>query len=466
MTRKFIAVLACLSLVLCFSISYAVTAMELSISGEKIVREGETINLIAQYGCYNDMAFPDGDGSEVGRYMGNDVTNECTWSSNDEIIATVNQNGEVTGVTAGSVTITAHYNGDSSRPDDYQGKTSQINIKVTEKPGLAFYRGAGTSANRGFGILKETASALLDVRGISSEEAKKIEFKIEDESIAKIVNIESLNNQVTIKMDMLSLGETKLIASLDYEGEHIEAKYNFSVIESMYSIRLTDSNEKELPTDLKIDEVVQLKAYLDVYGSSAVPEDITSKISWSSSKASCATVSNKGLVRAVSAGKTTIKATYKIEDETIEKIYELSIDGEEAKLVFNKNADKDEVNILGLPGEERDIMLNALGVPSSEISNIDYEIEDKSIAEILKVSTTNQYIFITIKMLSSGRTTLKASLNLNDTFIEDTYSFEVDTIELEDDEKEFNSIWINCSEWAQEELEKAQESDLIPDTFK
>ena len=162
---------------LCFSIRAnvnAVTLPELKITrfdygvGDKCINEDATyftssistnISLHAIIAHGNDMALPD---LPIGTYVDMDQLDDVTWTSSNTNVATVDENGVVKGVAAGTATITAKYT-DSSTEQQY-----------TATKDVTFY---GTQACNPSGIHDYTYRIFYSTgtaNGPSSVELKKV----------------------------------------------------------------------------------------------------------------------------------------------------------------------------------------------------------------------------------------------------------------------------------------------------
>lgn len=339
---KIIVLFVIICLVLSLNI-HAVSAPFLRITGEKNVEVNKTIQLKAEYGATNDMYI---EGTEIGEFYGDDVTNECTWTSRDYSIATVDSKGKVTGLKEGTVIINAKYN-DESSGEEYEENYEIVVYEESEleSTGIYFFRSIPTKAN----ILNEEQSIVLNLRNIPNTEKQNVNIEIEDENIAKIKKIDvsdTEDSSIYINVKYLALGSTKLNATLEYNGELYKDSYNIYVIESLYSIKLRAKDDEELPLELKIGEELQLKATFEIYGGSVLPKDITKdeNVIWTSSDAKIAKVDKNGLITAVGEGNATIRVSYKVGEETVSEKYDIKIVDPNKKNNSNeenKNKDND-----------------------------------------------------------------------------------------------------------------------------
>ena len=112
MSKKIISVLIA-AMVAVFAAFGSSTANAMSINfdllGETEVKVGETITLSAEAWTGNDIYIPGEPDGGIGEVTRNRVNSECQWESSNEAVATVDANGVVTGVSEGTVTISAQY---------------------------------------------------------------------------------------------------------------------------------------------------------------------------------------------------------------------------------------------------------------------------------------------------------------------------------------------------------------------
>ena len=116
----FLGIIVC---ILCIINSVNVYAIlfELNITGDKTVEIDKTIQLKAEFRVGNDILIPDKPNGGIRECSREDVTNQSSWTSSNNDIAVVDNNGKVKGVAEGKTTITATYNGQRA---DYE-----INVK-------------------------------------------------------------------------------------------------------------------------------------------------------------------------------------------------------------------------------------------------------------------------------------------------------------------------------------------------
>ena len=129
---------------------------------------------------------------------------DVEWSTSNNKVATVDSNGKVTGVAAGSVVITA-------KSKD-QGKTATCVVNVTDKePSITLNKEKYT-------VLKDGKTS-FDVT-ITDTDITEYDVKIDDETIAKIQDGKILG---------IKVGETKITLTL--KGTEIKSEATVSVVE-------------------------------------------------------------------------------------------------------------------------------------------------------------------------------------------------------------------------------------------
>jgi len=215
-----------------------------------------------------------------------DATNKSiTWSSSDNNVASVDNNGLVTAIKAGLVTITARTNNE---------KTSSANIIVDENPDEP----TGVSLS----------STLVN---IYTGEQQQITAKIDPDSATdKTVTWSSSDNNVA------SVNDSGLITGINSGTATITAKTSNDkttlvnvTINSVISTTPTASTIIDSIV-LNIKNVLLKKNQTQQTTIVFTPNNVSNKnITWTSSDTSIATVTNTGLVTAKSVGTVTITAT-------------------------------------------------------------------------------------------------------------------------------------------------------------
>ena len=205
------------------------------------------------------------------------------WSSSDEKVATVDQTGMVTAVNGGAAVITAKVG----------GKTAECKVTVTVPvTSLVVLDEDENPIEEDTVIEIHTGHEynLTAVVGPDDATDKTVTWTTSDETVIKFLDDEGL-------IDGLKAGEATVTASIADFSVTVKVKVTDPVI-PVTGIKL-DKTSAEMLTG----ETLQLNATLE-------PEDATSKdITWTSSDNTIASVSTKGLVKALKAGKVTVTAT-------------------------------------------------------------------------------------------------------------------------------------------------------------
>ena len=319
MKKKIIILGLILICVLINSVNVYSISFNLDIAGDKTVEVNKTIQLKAEYWVGNEME------PNVGEVSREEVTNQSTWTSSNNDIAVVDSNGKVTGVSVGKATITAQYDIGSG---NYRNATYEITVipkSYIEFTGIRFdYDEPGPSMTLG-----KEEKFNVELYNIPETEKENIKFKIENESIAKITKTEYDNSRAdaiaTVKY--LSVGKTKLIATLEYNGNTYSDSCELDVIEEEYYLDLfvKKSTSNNLPSSLKIGDKIQLYGELRNKRGMLVPPYTESKIVWTSSNENVVNVDDTGLVTAIGEGTANIIAQYIDEYKTVTTKYELKI---------------------------------------------------------------------------------------------------------------------------------------------
>ncbi len=216
-----------------------------------------------------------------------DATNQnVNWSSSDESIATVNQNGLVTAVNAGNVSIAV--------TSEDGNKTNSVTIAVTEEPEVT------VEVTRIYVTpqrvtLEEGETAVISYQVWPSNATNKdVTWFSEDETIATVDE----NGQVTA----LNVGVVEIVALSADGGFRSDSRLTVipsTVVETISVTGIVVSPESE---------TVEEGSTLSL-GFQITPANATNKnLSWSSSDDSIATVDSNGLISALKIGEVTITA--------------------------------------------------------------------------------------------------------------------------------------------------------------
>lgn len=239
---------------------------------------GETTNATATYITYADGV----------QSSSKDVTSSATWTSSDTSVATVS-GGTITGVKAGTATITAAYNGYSA--------TAEVTVedKITYD---VYLSPASTTVVTGR-TSKLTAVQRTFTNGVQTygqDVSSSCTWSSDNTAVATV----STNGVIT----GVSKGTATITAV--YNGTTLTGTvtvtpaYTYELILSSTSLSLNKGTNRTL--------TATYKTYVDgVLESSA---NVTGNATWASSSTSVATVSTQGVVTAAGVGNATITATY------------------------------------------------------------------------------------------------------------------------------------------------------------
>ena len=218
------------------------------------------------------------------------------WSSSDTSIATVDQNGVVTGVGPGTAIITAGtING--------RGRAAQVDFIVPESTSIEFTNAWGGSLDDPAVVLNETTEIFAsietpysDITGIDMP----VSFASSDDSIIRIESIgKNSDGDYKLVLKGCALGKATITATTPDNGK---ATIEVEVIRpDSESIKIG----QEGPIHIKVGKTVALSAVI-------APSDADQSLMiWSSDNADIATVNEKGVVTAVAEGRTYINVNIK-----------------------------------------------------------------------------------------------------------------------------------------------------------
>ncbi len=202
---------------------------------------------------------------------------KVTWSSSNEKVATVDENGNVTAVNNGICKITA-------TTTDGTNKTASCDVKVDIKAKSISF------SSTSYKITDKAQTPSFTPKILPENTANKnVTWKSSNTSIATVSSsgvIKAVSNG-TCKITATTTDGTNLSASMDIIVD-IKAK---SVALDKTSMQITSKNS--------INKLV----------ATVTPSQASQKVAWSSSNGKIATVDSKGRVKAVSNGKCKIIAT-------------------------------------------------------------------------------------------------------------------------------------------------------------
>ena len=214
-----------------------------------------------------------------------DATDQTvTWTSSDETVATVDSNGVVTALTAGSATITV------TTTDG--GFTASVDVNVTEPSVTVMVTDVildQTSASVAVGNTLTLAATVSP----SDATDQTVVWSSSDETIATVVN-----GVVT----GVAAGQVTIIATA-HDGGGAVATAVITVTDTTANIAVTGVSVSPETVPLTVGDTANLTA-------TVTPADASDKsVTWTSSDTGVATVDSSGMVTAVAAGTATITVT-------------------------------------------------------------------------------------------------------------------------------------------------------------
>ena len=196
---------------------------------------------------------------------------QLEWSTSDEKIATVDENGVVTGVKAGTATITA--------TTVYAGISNSVKVNVTQQP-----REIKINAEKAVLWMGDTITVTAQVLPEDTTD-KTVTWESADETVVKVVD-----GIITA----VGAGETTVSAT-SANGK-VKGEITIEVRQQVTQVEIEKSDSK-----VNVGEALQLTA--KVY-----PENAYDKsVKWESSDEEIATVDENGAVTAKKAGTVTIR---------------------------------------------------------------------------------------------------------------------------------------------------------------
>ena len=200
-----------------------------------------------------------------------------TWSSSNESIATVDENGVVTAIAIGEATITATTN---------DGTNLSASCKIT-----VIQLAESIALNKTTASLKATETITLNATVLPATTTNKsVSWTSSNEAVATV----DANGVVTA----IALGEAVITATTT-DGSDLSATCKVTVIPTLAETITLDKTE----ISLEATEIATLVA-------TVLPELTTNKsVTWTSSNEEVATVDENGVVTAITVGEATIIAT-------------------------------------------------------------------------------------------------------------------------------------------------------------
>ncbi len=243
-----------------------------------------SINKIAANGVMlsaSDLTLTEGDDAKlVATVSPMDADTELTWSSNDESVATVNQNGEVHAVAPGTATITVS-------TDNGLSATCKVTVEPKRVPTLLM------AATPEGGAVDKGTAVTLSVKDDLDEDVTDAEIYYTldgSEPSAKSTRYDQpivLTEAVTLKALAMKDGYVQGELSTTYSINKVAAT---GVTLSASELTLTEGDDAKLVATVS-------------------PADADTELTWLSDDESVATVDGEGTVVGVSVGTATIMVT-------------------------------------------------------------------------------------------------------------------------------------------------------------
>jgi hypothetical protein len=213
-----------------------------------------------------------------------DVTDDATWKSSAEAVATVNDSGNATTLSVGTSTISADFGGKSGSTVLTVNIAVLEDIQVNPSP-AAMPRGGFTQQFTATGIFSDDSTADLTTQ---------VTWASSDTTVATISNV---------------AGNRGLATSVGAGSSNITARLNSltstPTVLTVNSDTLTGISVTPATTEIALGQSQLFKATGSFSGSSA-PRDISDLVTWSSSNQAIATISNaagsRGLAVSQSVG--------------------------------------------------------------------------------------------------------------------------------------------------------------------
>ncbi len=246
---------------------------------------------ITAIGLTNQSLYIDETVTLIPNYMPDNLFNpSVTWSSNNNDVATVDQNGKVTAVSAGTATITAE------AANGVKG-TATITVEARQVTGVTvdISETAFVKNSDGFTPNNVTVNATVQPANATN---KQVTWESND------INVATVENGV-----ITPVGTGNAVITVRTVDGGYTAQVQVTVTEAGANIPVTDVTMRKDgaavsgTVNLQVNGTMQLEAVV-------TPGNATNKaVTWSSSQQEVASVSDNGLVTALAEGDTVITVT-------------------------------------------------------------------------------------------------------------------------------------------------------------
>lgn len=348
--------------------------------------------------------------------------NGLAWSSSDSSIATVDNDGKVTGIKEGYVTITA------SIPSGYTA-TKQIEVIRGYDPEAPYISIIDEQESSFLGrpvIVGSLKKFYIEFKNVPDTEKNNIEITknnikitIADSSIAKVQDIKIDNSRIYVEVEGLKEGSSRIDATLNYEGKTYSAARTFSVYNSLFKLVIAGSNDHG---SILVNNTLGLWAGLYYYDEHTSVEGSLWTIEWSSSNENVAKIDKDvngwyALIRAMGEGKAVITAKAIVEDEIITATYDVEVKGK-IEIVPEKDISSIKVNDT--------VKLNVIFTPATTETNKPWHaVWSSSNEKVAKVDNNGL-----VTAIGEGEAVIYAELMSTDEFLATaTYNIKVEPAE-------------------------------------
>ncbi len=362
-------------------VTETVAATEISIPETKDLEVGKSANLTVTY-------TPTGAEADI------------TWSSSDESVATVDQDGKVTAVKCGTATITA--------------KAGNLSDTCT----VTVYDKVGDVPSNGGGWTGSVKEILVSVP-ISG-------YKWEDKTVTVYVD-SNTNGTVKVRYNLEKRGtsssETKEVTVTNGEGTCDTFNYegNAWIVKFAPAVHATSITLNKNNTEIILGDTETLTATVS-------PENCTDVVEWKSSDNSIATVDKNGKVTAITEGKATITA--KAGEKTATREVNAKAVHAESVSVSGEGITNGKVRLK--IGET--VVLNITTTPEKVTDKVEWTSTDKTTAEV-----KNESGFYMLYAKEEGTATVTVTVGTKTASVEvEVYAVHAESISLDESEITIN----------------------------